>query len=63
MGLPTSGMLQSWLPLVLVVLSQLITLLFIGVIDRVIRRWPGRSVPAQRHARDATPPGSVKLPN
>ena len=69
MGLLPSGMMQSWLPLVLVVLSQLFTLLFIDVIGRVIRRWRGGSVPAQRQAReavqssDAAPPDGVKLPN
>ena len=58
MGFLTTGMMQSWLPLVLVVLSQLFTVLFIGVIGRVIRRWPGRSVPAQRQAREAAPPAA-----
>ena len=53
MGIHTSGMMQPWLPLILVVLSQLFTLLFIDVIGRVIRRWPGGSVPAQRRARGA----------
>jgi hypothetical protein len=63
MGLLPTGVMQSWLPLVLVVLGQLFTLLFIDVIGRVIRRWPGRSVPAQRQASDAAPPDGVKLPN
>ena len=63
MGLFRTGMMQSWLPLILVVLSQLFTVLFIDVISRVIRRWPGRSVPAQRQVSDAAPPDSVKLPN
>ncbi|MGC1891906.1 MAG: hypothetical protein WA709_38495 [Stellaceae bacterium] len=55
--------MQSWLPLILMVLSQLFTVLFIDVIGRVIRRWPGRSVLAQRQASDAAPPDGVKLPN
>ena len=63
MGLFRTWMMQSWLPLILVVLSQLFTVLFIDVIGRVIRRWPGRSVPAQRQVSDAAPPDSVKLPN
>ena len=61
MGLLTSGMMQSWLPLVLVVLSQLFTVLFIDLIDRVIRRWPGRSGGAQRHEREATQSSDAAL--
>ncbi|MGA7866832.1 MAG: hypothetical protein WCA23_23060 [Stellaceae bacterium] len=56
MGLFPTGTMQSWLPLILMVLSQLFTVLFIDLIGRVIRRWPGRSVPAQRQASDAAPP-------
>ncbi|MGB9647988.1 MAG: hypothetical protein WCB44_23140 [Stellaceae bacterium] len=63
MGLFPTGTMQSWLPLILMVLSQLFTVLFIDVIGRVIRRWPGRSVLAQRQASDAAPPDGVKLPN
>jgi hypothetical protein len=69
MGLLPTGVMQSWLPLVLVVLSQLFTLLFIDVIGRMIQRWPGRSVPAQRQEGEVTqssgarPAEWVKLPN
>ena len=59
MGLFPTGTMQSWLPLILVVLSQLFTVLFIDLIGRVIRRWPGRSVPAQRQASGAAPPDGV----
>jgi hypothetical protein len=58
-----TGIAQSWLTVAAAVLSQLFTLLFIDVIGRVIRRWPGRSVPAQRQASDAAPPDGVKLAN
>ena len=69
MGLLPTGVMQSWLPLILVVISQLFTLLFIDVIGRMIRRWPGRSVQPQRQEREATqssdaaPAEWVKLPN
>ena len=40
MGFLTTGTMQSWLPLVLVVLSQLFTLLFIAIVSRVLQRKP-----------------------
>jgi hypothetical protein len=52
MGLFPTGMMQSWLPLILVVLSQLFTLLFIGGIARALRR-NGRGPLGQRSARRA----------
>ena len=60
MGLFPTGTMQSWLPLIFMVLSQLFTVMFIDLIGRVIQRWPGRSVPAQRQASDAAPPDSVR---
>ena len=38
MGALSTGMMQSWLTVPTVVLSQIFTLLFIGLIGRVVRR-------------------------
>lgn len=38
MGVLSTGMVQSWLTVATVVLSQLLMLLFIGIIDRLLRR-------------------------
>jgi hypothetical protein len=61
MGVLTTGMMQSWLPLILVVLSQLFTLLFIHVIDRVIQALAGQIRSGPAAVEGSGSPGGVKM--
>ena len=60
MGALSTGMMQSWLTVPTVVLSQIFTLLFIGVIGRVVRR-KARGLLGERSPRRRAPTPIMEL--
>jgi hypothetical protein len=56
----STGMMQSWLTVPTVVLSQMFTLLFIGIIGRVVRRR-ARGPLGERSPRPRAPTPIVDL--
>jgi len=51
MGALSTGVVQSWLTIAMVVLSQLFTLLFIGIVSRLLQQRKARGLLGEQSPR------------